>query len=685
MYKVILKNHGIIEGSLLKNSEGSYSLEQYEIAKNNGIGLQGAIDFAARNNFQGIILPKGTYSLCYEKTTETTSYNNAVIYLRSNQTFDLNHSTLEMIYDSENKSPYHTTSDVAWKLGGRMIGVKDCYNSVIKNGELKGDIYNRSFLDTGAGFLSEKGSESTVGIKILTNAFNILIENMDIHGFMADAVSMTTRGFLSDTYIRNLTDIYSQGFYDDLGTITPKTGSYYTTDILPIDREKLRRLSPFHPNTIQIQTSGGYNRVPRLANSSMEVIFFDSEGNFITKKIKKYLDRINLPYNATGVKMQFTDEEEGFSMKAMSLTQPASSNITVRRCLIHDNHRGGISNCSDNTLIESNQIYNNGEDSSIGAPLFPDSTRYGINCEDSVSNSIVIRDNNLYNHFSCMLLACYNILVEGNKISNNVTAGVSIRSCSIARVLNNTFNESAMVSAGESRERQTIIFKGNTVDNKYKAIILNLAKVNCEMYISENVMNVVAMQIIEGLESTVVFDDNNVKINSKYVSLSYESRFHINVMKRNTITGLVTSNRKTRFKNIINEFNYYENIEQRIDFDEKSEVRHNNNNYKDCMIIGNKSNEEEKTLVFDTCKFSDSMIALTSGYDTTQTVGFKSNLLIRNSYLDIYSKSMFRGISYAYQNIIYDIKVKNSEIRYFVEPNPPLTTSFTSPMTIEIT
>lgn len=684
LYKVILKNHGIIEGSLLKNSGGFYSLEQYEIAYKNGKGIQGAIDFADKNNYSGIVMPKGDYSLCYYENNQTNTYTSSIINPKSNQIIDLNGSKFDVIYDSVNRSPYHLKTNEPWRLMGDIFGLQNVINVEIINGELKGDIYNRSFTDTGTGFNSEKGMEQSYGIKILQNVNNVKIENMNIHGFMGDSIAMATRGFQADTFMKGVGSLYTSGYYKLDGSIVSKAGSYYSTNYIEIDREKLKRLSFNQPNTLQIQTSGGYYRVPRIKNAGIEVIMFDEDNIFVKKIVKKYLDHIELPLNVKYLKMQFTSEDEDFRLVSISLTQPASSNVIVRNCKLHNNHRGGLSNFSDNTIIEDNEIYNNGLDSSIGAPQFPDTTRYAINCEDTVSSNVIIRNNNIYNHFNCMLIGCYNAKIYGNKISNNIQSGVYVVSNFTTTVTDNVFTESNSLYAGNSGESQKCLFKNNIIQNKIKSTSIYTKDEKTYIEATGNLFE--APQVtINGLSENIFFENNKIFITENFESSTdLPSTAKINSFKNNYIEG-VNGIKQLNFKCKNSESNIFKNIMLNLSFDENEKIiKFTREKYLSCDLRTMNLVEQDKKVILESCDIVDSKIRLPSTYSYSQNTGYNSSILLRNCYAYIYSNPLFYGQSYASQNINFEIKVKNSEIEYFVEPNPSLTGIFTSSVTIEI-
>ena len=103
-----LDKYGIVEGDL--SHKAPYSDEEYEIAYNNMEGFKTALNDLSSQGYSKIYLPRGTYIMCYRNPTGTNvwSYNRGwEITIPSHTDFDLNGSTIRVIYDSNNKKPYH--------------------------------------------------------------------------------------------------------------------------------------------------------------------------------------------------------------------------------------------------------------------------------------------------------------------------------------------------------------------------------------------------------------------------------------------------------------------------------------------------------------------------------------------------------------------------------------------------
>jgi hypothetical protein len=461
-YVVDLDRWGITQGSFGKPP---YTTDEWAVAYNNIQGLNAALVFAKDNGYNRVILPKGTYSFCYTNPTggpRPVDMKSIPIQLFSNQTLDLNGSTFEVMYDSINKNPYDLSPDTTepWRLSGNLISLDECINSHVTNGKIIGDIPNRSFSDAGTGFESEKGMEQTRGIGINNGAKNCSVSFIDISMFMGDAIRIGNTPTQTTNW--NVSgwgnNTCNPGYINNDGTINASTsGAYLSPEYTIIQGEH---------KVIQLRTNGGYTRIPAIKGFFFEFVFLDSSKVVVARKKATYLQSVTVPYNAAYLRMQFTGQDVGLTTfkPDYAITKVQAANIHIHHCDIHDNHRGGISGGADDTLIEWNRIYHNGLDSSIGVPLFPDTTRYCINFEDSYCNKVTIRNNLMFSGFNGLLLSVYNINVTGN-IMYNFSSGVLIYNNARTVVRDNLFIDAASIGLMDNVgfQRREIDFEHNWV------------------------------------------------------------------------------------------------------------------------------------------------------------------------------------------------------------------------------
>lgn len=460
-YVIELERWGITQGTFGKPP---YDISEWEIAYNNLLGFNSAIAYAKDNVLPQIIVPKGVYSFCYTNLkggAEPYLMINTSIKLFNNQTLDLNGSTFEIMYDSINKNPYDNspTTTPAWKLSGMFIELFNCYNTHVINGIIIGEIPNRSFTDSGVGFASEKGIENTYGVYIQDGSNHCSVQNLDVSMFMGDGIIIGAYpSRLGNWYLRGSGTIAYPGYADVNGVIIQKDGAYISNNFPVIQGEY---------KVIQMRTGGGYTRIPIISDRTFEYLFYSSSNILITRKKAIYLQKVTIPYSTSYVRIQFTNEVVGLESLDIkySIAKPQCNHIKISSCIIHDNHRGGISGGADFTLIEHNVIFHNGMDSGLSIPLFPSTTRYSINFEDSYSNYLTIRDNEIYSGFNGLLLGVYHAKVSGNYIAEfGGTATVVYNNANTIISDNVIYNSSPiLLQSVVSTQERNIMFSNNVV------------------------------------------------------------------------------------------------------------------------------------------------------------------------------------------------------------------------------
>jgi hypothetical protein len=461
VYYVDLARFRITEGSFGKPP---YTPEQWQAAYTNILGINEALRYAAEHGYAKVVLPRGTYSVCYTNLNGGATIAQMVhtpIRMPSNLTLDLNGSTIEVMYDSLNKNPFDLSPPTTepWRLSGKVIEFKDCVNAHIRNGTIIGDIPNRSFSDGGTGFNSERGMEQTYGILFGEGARFCSAKNLNISMFMGDGIcldSLPSR--TGDNWmVVPSNPTHYPGYIDDTGTIVPQAGAY-VTNAYPIDPTEFKQIT--------LRSGGGYTRIVPFKNRVFQYVFLDENGAVVRRVNGRYLQTVVVPHNATHLRIQVLNEEPDLPSLNINymVTRPQASFIEISGCEIHDNHRGGISGGSDFTYIGFNRIYNNGQDSGIGVPIFPDSTRYAINFEDNYANFLIIENNYIYSHFNGLLLGVYHAEVTGNVFFGS--SGVVVYNNHVCYVRNNVFLESPglVLQSTSAYEDRTIYFDGNTVE-----------------------------------------------------------------------------------------------------------------------------------------------------------------------------------------------------------------------------
>ena len=466
-----------------------YTDEEYEIAHNNKEGLNAALQYAVDNGYNTAVLPNGSeIFICWEEANEKCNayyaYNKKHIIMPSNLDFDMNNSTIKIIFDSKNINPYdkskHDFNNPIYKLNGHLITMNACYNSSIRNGTLLGTLYERAYIVDSA---NESGSERNfdfgVGINIGQGSSFIKIDNMTIKGFMADGIaSMTDHDPAKGKALYN-PPFNHNGYIKNTGELVEQAGCF-TTDLLDI--------SDWNTKEAIMRTNIGYTRVPNIFNESFFVSFFDKDKNFILVSKERYLQNFLVPIHAKYMRVSIVREPETTQvgvMKEFQITPKAGEFCHINLCDISENHRGGIANMVNNTIVERCKIYNNGMGAYENVGVFGDTTRYGINCEDCLPLNFIVRDTYFYNMFHGILFAGGTIHCQNNIFNKIGGCPLNIYNCENAFFSENTIIASGNLgSTGSSVYDRTFMIKNNKfIDSSFSLGTVN----NLNSQVSGNV------------------------------------------------------------------------------------------------------------------------------------------------------------------------------------------------------
>lgn len=458
-YLIELERWGIVEGA---QGKPPYTAAQWSIAYNNLLGFNKALAWANARGLTHVVVPKGRYAFTYtnlEGGAEVWQMKSISIRLYDNQTLDLNGSVFEVMFDSLNKNPYDKSPETTppWRLAGTLIRMEHVKNAHLINGTLFGDIPNRSFTDGGSGFNSERGQEQTYGVMI-DKSSHCSVENIDSSMFMGDGIclgAMPYRGeYESWSILGGLGNACAPGYMGSDGIVVEQAGAYISPEY-PVDPTKFGTF-------LQMRSGGGYTRIPSITHKHFEYIFLDVNKALISKRNAVYLENVPIPYNARYVRVQFVNEAVGLASLTTinyDLTKPQNNNIRISNCNVHDNHRGGISGGADFTHIEHCQLFRNGSDSGLGIPLFPDTTRYALNFEDSYANFLTIENCEIGDSFNGLLLGVYHARVTGCYIHS--TSGIVVYNNASTFIDNNVFYNAGISLMGTSAVQERSIYVSN--------------------------------------------------------------------------------------------------------------------------------------------------------------------------------------------------------------------------------
>lgn len=406
-----LERWGITQG--LPNKP--YQNNDYITANNNVLAFNRIINYAYNNSINEIILPRGNYSVCYPTTIE----------MKDNITLNLNGSTIKVIYDSDNISPFDTrTTTDYYNFAGILFGFTNCYNAHIKNGKIFGDSYDRSFINA-----NEKAMESTYGITIRNSSSFCTIRHCEISGFMGDCINFQSGGNNRGGIIGG----QQLGDLNTSGAIISSTNTLVTAS-QPIPTGQ--RFFAFNGQ--------GYSRTTSLNKKYFDVFYYKADGAFIGSYLKaKIQTNISIPPNASTLKFKFYAETDpAKNMNIFVDWGGIPHHNTVEYCDIYNGHRGGITGGGNYCTIQHCYIRENGKYSNTwfdGIPTFPDTTRYAFNQEDSYGDNTIIRNNVISGSFNGILIRSHTAYIENNIFYNMDSSSITIYSMSFGKITGNYF------------------------------------------------------------------------------------------------------------------------------------------------------------------------------------------------------------------------------------------------------
>jgi parallel beta-helix repeat protein len=576
-----------------------YKDADYYMADANIQGINNAIQYAYNNGYTKVVLPKGQYALCYPRE----------IQMVSNITFDLNGSTLKVIYDSDRKSPFdnRTTTDY-YKFSGNSIVFENVTNVHLVGGTIIGCRDDRSFSNLAA----ERAVESTYGVVFRKSTKYSSIMGCTVRDYMGDNITF------SSSSIRELVEFNLNLSLNSIdyttGQLVPSSNTLATGFInIPTDAE----FSSFEI------AGAGYTRLTALVNKDVDVFFYKADNSFIgvLKKRKIYTD-ISIPFGASKIRMLFSNETNPSKNMQISLKFGLIPHHNIiEHNEIYNGHRGGITLGGSYNVVKHNTIRDNGKGSNSfldGKPIFSDTTRYAINQEDSYGDNCVIRNNLIYGSNHGILVGCYSIQIENNHIYNVDSIGINLYSLLYANIRGNVIYNcpttiglmnsnfaSAFVNISENSMYGGIMYFGT--NDSYQVSVTNNNFVDVSnIYIGNNNLN-------------SVFRDNRVKFENvigtpsitayKIEKCIFDSStvkdFTIKVYKQNECT-----------------FNNLRITIQTFNGTTKSEkVTISNCDYTNCTLINLVFSTKDREIIISKSKFTDTVVKVgninTSGFSAT--------------------------------------------------------------------
>lgn len=562
IYMIDNSKWGIIAGiptkSDIYNGRAAWSASAYVQGKNNVDGINNAIKDAKLKGYNYVKMQMGEYAICYPFSIE----------LESGITLDLNNGTLKVLFDSEVYSPYFDLAikpygTEPYQMAGSAIKLHSVKNAHVKNGTIIGEREERSFIDINGGLLDHKENavEFTTGISIDKGTKDCSIEQCSIRGFMGDNIAVGSAP--KDSEMLQFNGVFYKGSLKK--SLDGSMGQEFQEE----NKFRTEYIQTKGLQIITLRCGVGYDRIPDIRKQKMTMFFYDKNKNSIEYNDKVYyLMNVLVPPQTVYLRILIEDEFDRNNLQSFNinvmLSGPQVRNVKISNCEIRDGHRGGIYGSCDNLIIENNTIFNNGMRTVNGktVPVFPDTTRYQINCEDSYGQNIIIKNNYIHTGFNSILLGVLNGDVSGNTIWN--INGI---------VLYN--NESMNIHDNIMLDVYNIIQLMGSSKNIYRRINFNNNRVtNCSLY-----------KFSKSSKTVLAFNNNsfincNIGVN--------ESEVSSNIFVESTVS--------------IDKVDFYNNLISQgtfiIDFDNKL----NSNKIVDSIC------SVEKESLFDSCSFKNSQI-----------------------------------------------------------------------------
>lgn len=241
VYIIKADEWNLTEGKMTKGSNGHYSTEQYEKMMLNGKGITEACRDAFENGYSKAVLEQGTYCFCtraYLYGGKVYALPAIVLYDMNNFELDLNGSTLNLLVDSSQKSPYYSDNGYQYKdIDGRslsadealvfqqgdLMNISYCKNTKVSNGFFEGDRFTRDYnIDI------ESKQEQSCGIILSWGCERIFVENCTFRGFMGDGIGGGSTLYYSGYPTNAGPGAYQLGGWTRIPAVK-KENTYYST------------------------------------------------------------------------------------------------------------------------------------------------------------------------------------------------------------------------------------------------------------------------------------------------------------------------------------------------------------------------------------------------------------------------------------------------------------------------
>ena len=384
-----------------------FTVENYNVAYQNGLGFQQAIDDAKEKNIQELIIPPGNYPLCYHANSKD-EYNTII----NSDGIDIiaNDCKFYVIYDEEGINPYYSwtedelTSNNNIKESYRLSGSIFNTNRDIIGAEIVGERVYRKNANT-------KYMDKSYGIGLTTYTKGNKIKNCKIHHISGDGIGCGKYMQQVATWLEGADvlatakkfDYSSKTFVDSTLSFTSPRHSIYWADITKpfLIRGKNYFIWSIHP--LKIHCFGG----TKSGNTY-------TEGEYLSTILVNQGEYFYFPKDTCFFYVEIVDSAEheisATNTISMALGYGTYCDTVIEGCEIYANQRGGISNIPTGTIIKNCTIRcNGGKYENMDA--YYDGTQFGIDIEDVFIHSVTIDNCLFFENSNAILYRCHGIKI----------------------------------------------------------------------------------------------------------------------------------------------------------------------------------------------------------------------------------------------------------------------------------
>lgn len=369
-----------------------FTASMYEVAYNNGLGIQKAIDDAKAKGMERITLPAGNYPLCYHAAADEEY--NAIIDASGIDFYGYG-VKLYVIYDEEGTNPYFTGATPRLLQGTIIKTDRDvCGFHLVGERRFRKDV-NTKYRDCSCGI----GLTRTVNGNTIKDC---LVECVSGDGISNAGYMEQIAGWDPDTFTSIEWD-YTTGAYvqSNYKYVSAEHGGDW------IDKTR--------PLLIRCTGYFLYSSAPLIIRC------WDSEGAYIGVVQFWQGEYFYLPENTAKWRLELTRvvEHETTATETWSwwMGYGTFSGTKIINCESRLNQRGGMSNLPNDVLVKDCYIHNNGN-AGDGMVQYYDTTRFGIDIEDIWIHRITIDGCRIVDNFHCLLFRCGSVVVKNSIITN---------------------------------------------------------------------------------------------------------------------------------------------------------------------------------------------------------------------------------------------------------------------------